>query len=185
MSSDLETIIKDILSPFNDIRKSAEIKFNYFFENMNIKDLDSLLEQLNNSKDENIKVFICVIIKKYISEKISKNNYEIFIQYFSKNKVKFINILLHKESSIKLIKNLIICLFEALSTLKINEPLYIDNIFDIFSYFSQFYSNKKNSKEINEITRCLFIFEKFIKYIEKVTFNEKLESEKVTMEIKG
>ena len=176
MSYDLEIIIKDILSPFNDIRKSAETKFNYFFENMNIKDLDSLIDQLNNSKDENTKVFICVIIKKYISEKISKNNYELFIQYFSQNKVKFINILLHKETTIKLIKNLIICLFEALSTLKINESLYIDNIFDIFSYFSQFYSNKKNSKEINEITRCLFIFEKFIKYIEKVTFNEKLES---------
>ena len=176
MSSDLEMLIKDILSPFNDIRKAAEAKFNYYYENMTLEDLDSLLNQLINIKDENIKIFICVIIKKFLSEKINQNNTEKFIQYLSSNKMKFINILLYNETSTKLIKNLLVCLIESLYLLKNNEALFIDNIYDIFSYFSQYYTNKKNSKEIKEITRCLFIFRKFIKFMQKVTVNQKLES---------
>ena len=41
MSFSLEIIIKDILSPINDIRKSAETKFNQYYENMTINDLDN------------------------------------------------------------------------------------------------------------------------------------------------
>ena len=176
MSSDLEVLIKEILSPINDIRKAAEIKFNNFYENMTTKDIDDLLNELIKSKDENTKIFICIMIKKFISEKINQNNNEIFIQYFSENKIKFINILLYNEESPKLIKNLLLCLFDALSLLKINENLYINNIYDIFSYFSQYYSNKKQSNEIKEIMKCLLIFEKFIKFIQKVTVNQKLEN---------
>ena len=161
MSSDLEVLIKEILSPINDIRKAAEIKFNNFIENMTTKDIDDLLNELIKSKDENTKIFICLMIKKFISEKINQNNNEIFIQYFSENKIKFINILLYNEESPKLIKNLLLCLFDALSLLKTNENLYINNIYDIFSYFSQYYSNKKQSNEIKEIMKCLLIFEKF------------------------
>ena len=176
MSSDLEVLIKEILSPINDIRKAAEIKFNNFYENMTTKDIDDLLNELIKSKDENTKIFICIMIKKFISEKINQNNNEIFIQYFSENKIKFINILLYNEESPKLIKNLLLCLFDALSLLKTNENLYINNIYDIFSYFAQYYSNKKQSNEIKEIMKCLLIFEKFIKFIQKVTVNQKLEN---------
>ena len=85
MSFNLEIIIKDILSPINDIRKSAETKFNQYYENMTINDLDNLLNELTKSNDENIKIFICITIKKFISEKVNQNNNEMFIQYFSKN----------------------------------------------------------------------------------------------------
>ena len=176
MSLDLEILIKDMLSPFNDIRKAAETKFNYFFDNIKVNDLDNLLNYLINTKNEDTKIFICVIIKKFILTKINQNNNEIFIQYFSQNKIKFIEILFHKESTIRLIKNLLACFFDALSILKTNESLCLDNILDIFSYFSQYYSNKKKSNEIKDINRCLFIFKKFIKFISKITVNQKLEN---------
>ena len=169
MSFNLEIIIKDILSPINDIRKSAETKFNQYYENMTINDLDNLLNELTKSNDENIKIFICITIKKFISEKVNQDNNEMFIQYFSKNINNFINILLYNEVSSKLIKNFLICLFGALEFFKSKENLYIDNICGIFSYFSQYYSAKKNAIEIKEVMKCLFIFEKFIKFIQKVT----------------
>ena len=175
MSFSLEIIIKDILSPINDIRKSAETKFNQYYENMTINDLDNLLNELTKSNDENIKIFICITIKKFISEKVNQNNNEMFIQYFSKNINNFINILLYNEVSSKLIKNFLICLFGALEFFKSKENLYIDNICGIFSYFSQYYSAKKNANEIKEVMKCLFIFEKFIKFIQKVTVNQKLD----------
>ena len=86
------------------------------------------------------------------------------------------NTVLYNGESPKLIKNLLLCLFDALSLLKTNENLYINNIYDIFSYFAQYYSNKKQSNEIKEIMKCLLIFEKFIKFIQKVTVNQKLEN---------
>ena len=94
MSFNLEIFAKDMLSPYNDIRKAAETKFNLFFENMTLNDLDSLLNHLINSNNEDTKIFICVIIRKFISEKINESNNELFIKYFSQNKIKFIEILL-------------------------------------------------------------------------------------------
>ena len=176
MSFDLEIFAKDMLSPYNDIRKAAETKFNLFFENMTLNDLDSLLNHLINSNNEDTKIFICVIIRKFISEKINESNNELFIKYFSQNKIKFIEILLYKETTIRLIKNILVCFFDALSILKMNESLCIDNILDIFSFFSQYYSNQKNSNEIKDINRCLFIFKKFIKFISKFIVNQKLEN---------
>ena len=175
MSSELDILIKDILSPINSIRKTAEQKFNFFYENMTIKDFDSLLNELTKSSEDNIKIFICVIIKKFISEKISQNNQEIFIEYFSTNKIKFINILLTANTSTKLIKNLLDCLLDSLYILKSNENIYIDNIYDIFSIFAQYYINKKQANEITNIFQCLFICKKFIKFMQKVTVNKKLE----------
>ena len=176
MSFGLEILIKDILSPINDIRKSAEIKFNQFYENMTIKDIDNLLNEFIKSKNENVKLFICITIKKFINEKINENNNEAFIQYFSENKINYINILLYNEVSSKLIKNFLTCLFDALELFKLKENLYIDNICDIFLYFSQYYSSKKNANDIKEVMKCLFIFEKFIKFIQKVTVNQKLDN---------
>ena len=72
MSAHLENIIKNILSPINEIRKSAEQELNNFYENMNISDLDNLFNQIIIVKDENIKLYISILIKKFIEEKISK-----------------------------------------------------------------------------------------------------------------
>ena len=176
MSADLDNLIKDMLSPIADIRKAAETKLNYFMENMKIEDLDTLLNHLMNSKNEDIKIFICVIIRKFISSKITQENTELFIRYFSQIKIKFIEILLHKGTTIRLIKNLLVCFLDGLTLLKTNESFCIDNILDIFSYFSQYYLSKKNSNEIKDINRCLFIFEKFIKFIARIPVNQKLEN---------
>ena len=176
MSADLDNLIKDMLSPITDIRKTAETKLNYFMENMKIEDLDTLLNHLMNSKNEDIKIFICVIIRKFISTKITQENTELFIQYFSQIKIKFIEILLHKETTIRLTKNLLVCFLDGLTLLKTNESFCIGNILDIFSYFSQYYLSKKNSNEIKDINRCLFIFEKFIKFIARIPVNQKLEN---------
>ena len=66
MSSNLDNLIKNILSPNNDIRKSAEQQLNAFYENMTIIDLDDLFKQVIISQEENIKMYICILIKKFI-----------------------------------------------------------------------------------------------------------------------
>ena len=64
MSSNLESLINELLSPINHIRKSAENKFETLFKSMNLEDLDGLLNQLIQVKKDHIKSYICVIIKK-------------------------------------------------------------------------------------------------------------------------
>ena len=66
MSLNLENLIKNILSPINEIRKSSEQELNNYFENMTISDLDFLFNQLIILKDENIKIYISILIKKFI-----------------------------------------------------------------------------------------------------------------------
>ena len=174
MSSDLVILIKDLLSPNNNIRKSAETKLNNIFENMTLQDLNGLLNQLIQVKEENIKLYILMIIKKFINEKIDENNYEIFIQFLSNNKINFINLLLSKETSVKLIKNLLDCLFCKIKILK-SKDSYINYTYDTFTYLIQYYLNKKQANEINEIIRCLLVCGKYLKYIKEVTVNKKLE----------
>ncbi len=111
MSTNLEVLINDLLSPINEVRKSAESKFDAIFQKMTINDLDGLLNQLVQTKKENIKIYICVIIKKFIDEKLNISNVDSFFEYFLNNKKKFINILLIPESSKQLIKTLLVCLF--------------------------------------------------------------------------
>jgi len=71
---------------------------------------------------------------------------------------------------------LIISLCSALSYFKDQEELYANNINDIFSYFSQYYLSKKQTPDIKGTIQCLFICKKFIKFMKKVTVNQKLES---------
>jgi len=44
MNSNLEQLIKDILSPKNEIRKSAEQHLNSFLNNMTVTNLDDLFK---------------------------------------------------------------------------------------------------------------------------------------------
>ena len=176
MSLNLENLIKNILSPINEIRKSSEQELNNYFENMTISDLDFLFNQLIILKDENIKIYISILIKKFIEEKISKNNEELFINYFSKNKMNIINLLLSNNISNKIINMLIISLCKSLSYFKNYENLFIDNIYEIFSFFSQYYLSKKQSQNIKEIIQILYICKKFIKFMKTATVNQKVEN---------
>ena len=72
MNSNLEQLIKDILSPKNEIRKSAEQQLNSFLNNMNVTNLDDLFKQLIISQNEDIKMYIIILIKKFIEKKLMK-----------------------------------------------------------------------------------------------------------------
>ena len=182
-NSNLENLIKNILSPINEIRKASEQQLNCFYENMSISDLDNLLKQLNIniSQDDNVKMYICILIKKYIEEKIIANqkDKEIFIEYFIKNKNNIINLILSNNLSIKLINMLIISLCDSLSLLQNkdnnDENIYLDNIYEIFTIFSKYYINKKQTQDIKATMQCLYICKKFLKFMKSVTVNQKLE----------
>jgi len=176
MNSNLEQLIKDSLSPKNEIRKSAEDQLNSFLDNMTISNLDNLFKQLIISQNENIKMYIIILIKKFIEEKINENNKKLFMDYFSKNKNNILNLLISNNQSIKIINMLIISLCSGLSYFKEQEDLYTNNIYDIFSYFSQYYISKKQTQDIKGTILCLFICKKFIKFMKKVTVTQKLET---------
>ena len=177
LKNNFENLIKNILSPINDIRRSSEQQLNIFYENMSVSDLDNLLKQLNITQDDNIKMYICILIKKYIEEKISNNikDKEIFIAYFIKSKNDIISLILSNNLSIKLINMLLISLISSLSLLKNNENVYIDNIYEIFTYFSKYYINKKQTQDIKATMQCLYICKKFLKFMKSLTVNQKLE----------
>ena len=177
MSSNLDNLIKNILSPNNDIRKSAEQQLNAFYENMTILDLDNLFKQVIISQEENIKMYICILIKKFIESKINQSNKQLFFDYFSKNKNNIINLILSNNLSIKLSNMLFLSFCNGLSYFLNEESisLYIDNINEIFSNFSQYYLVKKQNQDIKAIIQCLFICKKFLKFIKTVAVNEKLE----------
>ena len=177
MSSNLDNLIKNILSPNNDIRKSAEQQLNAFYENMTIIDLDNLFKQVIISQEENIKMYICILIKKFIESKINQSNKQLFLDYFSKNKNNIINLILSNNLSIKLSNILFLSFCSGLSYFLNEESisLYIDNINEIFSNFSQYYLVKKQNQDIKAIIQCLFICKKFLKFIKTIAVNEKLE----------
>ena len=177
MSSNLESLINELLSPINNIRKSAENKFETLFKSMNLEDLDGLLNQLIQVKKAHIKSYICVIIKKFIEEKVNISNIQSFFNYLLKNKIKFIDILLSNESSILIIKNIIICLF-SFGYIKSEESYYnkyLNILYEFFSYLVQCYLNKKEKNDLNEIIRCLIVCEKFIKKMESEKINQTLD----------
>ena len=178
MSSNLENLIKNILSPNNELRKSAEQQLNTFYENMTILDLDNLFKQIVISQEENTKMYICILIKKFIEEKINQNNKQLFLDYFSKNKNNIINIVLSNNFSIKLTNMLILSICNGLSYFKNDENinLYIDNIYEIFSTFYQYYLLKKQTQDIKAINQCLQICKKFLKFMKNVVVNQKLET---------
>ena len=121
-------------------------------------------------------MYICILINKYTEEKITQNNQQLFIEFFSSKKNDIINLILSNNLSIKLINMLIISLCNCLSYFKNNENLYIDNIYEIFSYFSQNYIAKKQTQDIKSIMQCLHISKKFLKFMKSVTVNQKLET---------
>ena len=178
MSLNFEKLIKNILSPINEIRKASEKEMNTFYENMTISDLDNLLKELILYTDENIRLYICLLIKKFIEEKITQNNQELFTDYFIKNKNNIMNLILSNNLSIKIINIMITILGAGLRDLKNNnnENIYIDNIYDIFSYFSQYYLAKKQTQDIKATLLCLYICKKIIKFMKNETVNKKLET---------
>ena len=176
MSTNLEVLINDLLSPINEVRKSAESKFDAIFQNMTLNELDGLLNQLVQAKKENIKLYICAIIKKFIDEKLNISNVDSFFEYFLNNKKKFINILLIPESSKQLIKTLLVCLFsfDFIKQQELYYNKYLNILYELLLYLVECYFNKKESKDIKEIIQCLLVSEKYIKRIREY-LNQTLE----------
>ena len=176
MSTNLEVLINDLLSPINEVRKSAESKFDAIFQNMTLNDLDGLLNQLVQAKKENIKLYICAIIKKFIDEKLNISNVDSFFEYFLNNKKKFINILLIPESSKQLIKTLLVCLFsfDFIKQQELYYNKYLNILYELLQYLVECYFNKKESKDIKEMIQCLLVSENYIKRIREY-LNQTLE----------
>ena len=176
MSLKFEILINNFLSPINEIRNSAEIQLNNFYENMTVSNLDTLFKQLIITQDQNIQMYLSILIKKFIEEKITRKNQELFVDYFSKNKINIIDLLLSKNISFRIINMIIISLCNGLLYFKNNENLYVENLYELFSYILKFYLSKKKNGDIKATIISLYITQKFIKFMKKETVNKKLDT---------
>ena len=172
---DLSATIQNLLSPNNSIRTSAQNQINSFYEKMSIQDLNSLFDILPQIQDQNNKMYICILIKNYIEQKITQNNKNDFIQFLTK-KINFISsILLEKENNLKIINMILLSLCKGLSYFDQND-FFFNIITDIFSYFLKFYEMKKNSQDIKSTIQCLHISYKFLKFIQKLNVNKNIDN---------
>ena len=176
MTTNIETIILDFLSPNESIRKNAESIMTSFFNSMNISELSNFYSILKTSQNADVKVYISIFIKNYIDQKITSENRDEFIQYLNTYKYNILDIIINTNLENKTINLLIISLCKGLSFFQIDMKNYNKVVYELCSYIFQFYMKEKNNNINCNISKSLFICSKFIKYIDKEYKNIEYEN---------
>ena len=169
----IEEIYNSYNSYDNNIRKNAENQIGTIIENCNLSDFDYLFNYLINNNNNQINLFVSLIIKKYCENILEKNDLRIK-EYILLKKYDIINIILNINDDYK-INNILVFSFSNL--LNIFEDEQYNQIFDdIFLKLFQFYKEQKNiNNNYKKTFQILFIFFKFLKYSKnkiKKNFNE-------------
>lgn len=175
MSLSLEQTIKNFLSPNEQSRKYFENLLNTYFNSMQISDLSTLYSGLKLSTDNNIRIYLSILIKNFIEQKITSENKDTLISYISDQKFNILDIIFIPDLEQKTVNLLLLSFCKALSFFEVDISNYYNIIYELFTAILQVYSNQKNSQNISNIFRALYICYKFIKYIEKNIIEKKLE----------
>ena len=178
MSLNLENIILDFFSSNDYKRKNADSKITNFFNSMKINDLSNCFSILKTSSNNNVKLYISIIIKNFIEQKINLENRDLFIQYLNQYKYEILNIILYSSLENKTINLLLLSFCKGLSFFQIDIENYNKIIYELSFYILQYYINKRNegNKDGNSLSKSLFICSKFIKYIDKEISQIKYEN---------
>ena len=105
----IEEIYNSYNSYDNNIRKNAENQIGTIIENRNLSDFDYLFNYLINNNNNQINLFVSLIIKKYCENIIEKNDLRIK-EYILLKKYDIINIILNINDDYK-INNILVFIF--------------------------------------------------------------------------
>jgi hypothetical protein len=121
------TILSNYLSPNSMIRSQAQNQLDQILLRGDPRDLDPLFDSLSKKYDNNVKLFLALLIKKVFESCINQENYQSYQEYVLSRKVDIVNTILNVNSDLKITNNLILVLEKCMGLFKekimINEEI--------------------------------------------------------------
>lgn len=177
MQNNFESLLQGYLSPDFSIRSQAENQLNALLAKGNPYDLDMLFDSIEKANNNQVKLFISLLIKKVVETCITVQNQQSYCEYINLRKAKIVNIILNIQCEIKTLNILLVALCQLID-LQIsnsktdninNNPFFID----IFVYIFEFYNYNKNiPNNYTKTFQGLFVLFKVIKYCKEITKDE-------------
>jgi hypothetical protein len=159
---DFNTILSNYLSPDSTTRQNAETKINQYLT-ANPYYLDVLFSNLQPAQtNDQVKLFIAMIIKKIFETNINEENYLLYLDYIQKRKADIVNNILNLKSDFKTLNYFVLILEKCVSLFKENFALE-----EIFQYIFEFYNYNKAQGNVDETFRGLYISFKLLKTLDK------------------
>jgi len=178
------SILNNYLSPNNHIRVNAEQQLNELIARGDPNDLDYLFQALHTNEDNNVKLFIAILIKKVFDTCINDNNRSQYKQYISIRKVEIVNTILNLKSDLKTINFLVLILENCINlfenynyesshmNLHVNGGLNLENTQvehplrpdEIFKLIFNLYNLNKSQGNLEMTFQQLYISFKLLKF---------------------
>jgi hypothetical protein len=155
-------ILADYISPNNIIRAEAEKQIQNY---LNPAGLDILFNSLSIQTNDQVKLFIAILIKNIFDTKLEEN-LPAYEEYVKTRKADIVNTILNLKADIKTTKHLVLVLDKCIKTFETNFPAS-----ELFDYIFDFYNQNKAAGNVYETFHGLYISFKLLKHYEKEFHN--------------
>jgi hypothetical protein len=158
---DFTSILSNYLSPDSKTRMDAENKINQYLT-ANPYYLDILFNALNTETNNQVKLFIAIMIKKIFETNLNEENYPLYLEYIKNRKAEIVNNVLNIKADLKTVNYFVLILEKCVALFKENFPLD-----EVFQYIFEFYNVNKSNGNVYETFQGLYITFKLLKTLDK------------------